>query len=102
MGIGSAYGLCQLLGFFFTNMHGLLPFLMLGVGIDDMFVIMQVALNVLIYEESGFGSGQILAGSGFNPSGQTGSGSRIQTQVMKIFNLFYYFQLVCCLFFSTL
>ena len=46
MGIGSAYGLCQLLGFFFTNMHGLLPFLMLGVGIDDMFVIMQVALNV--------------------------------------------------------
>ena len=41
MGMISSYGLCQLLGFFFTSMHGILPFLLLGVGVDDMFVIIQ-------------------------------------------------------------
>ena len=46
MGIGASYGLSQLLGFFFTGLHGILPFLMLGVGIDDMFVIMQAWENL--------------------------------------------------------
>ena len=41
MGIGASYGFAQLIGFHFTKLHGILPFLMLGVGIDDMFVIMQ-------------------------------------------------------------
>ena len=41
MGTTSSLGVCQLLGFPWSQMNNLLPFLMLGVGIDDMFVIMQ-------------------------------------------------------------
>ena len=41
MGTASSLGVCQLLGFPWSQMNNLLPFLMLGVGIDDMFVIMQ-------------------------------------------------------------
>jgi len=42
MGIGSSYGLCSLLGLFGSNMMSIMPFLLLGIGIDDMFVIVQV------------------------------------------------------------
>ena len=41
MGIGSSYGLCSLCGLMYTNMHSILPFMLLGIGIDDMFVIVQ-------------------------------------------------------------
>jgi len=50
LGVGSSYGLSQLLGFMFTQMNSLLPFLMLGVGIDDMFVIMQAWENLSVEE----------------------------------------------------
>ena len=46
LGVASSYGVCQLLGIIFTQMNSLLPFLMLGVGIDDMFVILQAWQNL--------------------------------------------------------
>lgn len=41
MGIGSAYGFCSYIGLDYTGLHSILPFLLLGIGIDDMFVIVQ-------------------------------------------------------------
>ena len=41
MGIIVCYGLCSLLGFFYSPAHTVMPFLLLGIGIDDMFVIIQ-------------------------------------------------------------
>ena len=35
----------SLLGFPYTPMHSMLPFLCLGIGIDDMFVIVQVKMS---------------------------------------------------------
>ncbi len=42
MGIIVAYGFSSAVGLFFGPMHNVLPFLLLGIGIDDMFVIVQV------------------------------------------------------------
>ena len=36
-----SYGLCSAAGLFYGPMHSSLPFLLLGLGIDDMFVIVQ-------------------------------------------------------------
>ena len=47
MGIGSCYGLCSAFGLFFTPMHSILPFMLLGIGIDDMFVIVQSYDNIV-------------------------------------------------------
>ena len=41
LGIVVSFGLCSILGLFFGPMHSVLPFLLLGIGIDDMFVIVQ-------------------------------------------------------------
>ena len=41
MGIIVAYGFCSGIGLVFGPMHNVLPFLLLGIGIDDMFVIVQ-------------------------------------------------------------
>jgi len=41
MGIVVSYGLCSAAGLFYGPMHSVMPFLMLGIGIDDMFVIVQ-------------------------------------------------------------
>ena len=41
MGIIVSYGFCSAVGLFFGPMHNVLPFLLLGIGIDDMFVIVQ-------------------------------------------------------------
>ena len=46
MGIIVSYGLCSVLGFFYSAAHAVMPFLLLGIGIDDMFVIVQ-CLNTL-------------------------------------------------------
>ena len=46
MGIVVSYGLCSVLGFFYSAAHAVMPFLLLGIGIDDMFVIVQ-CLNTL-------------------------------------------------------
>ena len=36
-----SYGICSAFGVFFGPMHSVLPFLLLGIGLDDMFVIAQ-------------------------------------------------------------
>ena len=41
MGIIVSYGVCSAAGVFYGPMHSVLPFLILGIGIDDMFVIVQ-------------------------------------------------------------
>ena len=41
LSIVSGYGISFLLGFKFSRMHGVLPFLILGLGVDDMFVIVN-------------------------------------------------------------
>jgi len=46
MGLVFAMGVSSLLGFPYTPMHGMLPFLCLGIGIDDMFVIVQCWRNL--------------------------------------------------------
>ncbi|KAF7383567.1 hypothetical protein HZH66_012917 [Vespula vulgaris] len=37
----SSYGICYYLGYFYGPLHRVLPFLLLGIGVDDMFVIMH-------------------------------------------------------------
>ncbi|GAB1864647.1 Patched domain-containing protein 3 [Camponotus japonicus] len=37
----SSYGVCYYMGFLYGPVHPILPFLLLGIGVDDMFVIMQ-------------------------------------------------------------
>eukprot|EP00092_Neocalanus_flemingeri_P006120 GFUD01006591.1.p1 GENE.GFUD01006591.1~~GFUD01006591.1.p1 ORF type:complete len:999 (+),score=194.12 GFUD01006591.1:266-3262(+) len=46
MGLGIALSISSLLGFPYTPMHAILPFLCLGIGIDDMFVIVQCWTNM--------------------------------------------------------
>ncbi|XP_046427563.1 patched domain-containing protein 3-like isoform X1 [Neodiprion fabricii] len=42
----SAYGICYYMGYFYGPIHPILPFLLLGIGVDDMFVIMQSLENI--------------------------------------------------------
>lgn len=46
--LGSVFcmGLCSAFGLMFTQLHNVLPFLMLGIGIDDMFVLVQCYENL--------------------------------------------------------
>ena len=53
LGIVTSYGLCLLCGATYGPMHSILPFLMLGIGIDDMFVIVQSLANLNQEEASG-------------------------------------------------
>ena len=50
--IGSVFGVgfCSFFGLMFTQLHSILPFLMLGVGIDDMFVLVQSYENLTMEE----------------------------------------------------
>ena len=41
LSIVAGYGIAFALGFKFSRMHGVLPFLILGLGVDDMFVIVN-------------------------------------------------------------
>ena len=50
LSLGFTYGFCSAFGFFYSPMANLVPFLALGIGIDDMFVIMQCFDN-LSHEE---------------------------------------------------
>ena len=47
MGMVVSMGLSSLLGFPYTPMHAVLPFICLGIGIDDMFVIVTSYYNVV-------------------------------------------------------
>ena len=46
MTVGFTYGICSAVGLFYGPMHNIIPFLLLGIGIDDMFVIMQCCDNL--------------------------------------------------------
>ena len=46
LGAATSYGFCQLIGLVYGPMHSILPFMLLGIGIDDMFVIVQGLRNV--------------------------------------------------------
>ena len=41
LSMGFAYGFCSACTLFVTPVHNILPFLLLGIGIDDVFVIVQ-------------------------------------------------------------
>ena len=41
LSIAAGYGISFFMGFKFSEMHGVLPFLILGLGVDDMFVIVN-------------------------------------------------------------
>lgn len=41
LSMGFTYGFCSACGLFVTPVHNILPFLLLGIGIDDVFVIVQ-------------------------------------------------------------
>jgi len=45
LALGASFGLCFYMQIFFADMHPIIPFLLLGIGVDDMFVIVQVRLN---------------------------------------------------------
>ena len=45
MAIASSYGLCAYFGLFFSPLMNVLPFLLLGIGVDDMFVIVNAYDN---------------------------------------------------------
>ena len=49
IGIVTTYGLAGLFGIPDTPMNSILPFLLLGIGIDDMFVIVQSFMNIKVY-----------------------------------------------------
>ncbi|KAK2713471.1 hypothetical protein QYM36_009366, partial [Artemia franciscana] len=51
MAIFMSYGLCSLMGVFYGPVHSILPFLLLGIGIDDMFVIIQCWNNLSAEEQ---------------------------------------------------
>ena len=52
LAIGFTYGFCSALGLFYGPMHNLIPFLMLGIGVDDMFVIIQCFDNLSAAEKN--------------------------------------------------
>jgi len=46
MSIGFSYGFCSIIGLSYGPLHNMIPFLLLGIGIDDMFVTMQCFNNL--------------------------------------------------------
>ena len=46
MSLGASFGFCFYIGLYFGDMHPAIPFLLLGIGVDDMFVIVQAVENL--------------------------------------------------------
>lgn len=44
--IAASYGFCSYAGFFFSKLMNLLPFLLLGIGVDDAFILVKALDNV--------------------------------------------------------
>ena len=42
LSFGASFGLCFFMGIFYADMHPIIPFVLMGIGVDDMFVIVQV------------------------------------------------------------
>ena len=47
LGLGAAFGIMFMLGMEYNQTHHILPFIAIGIGIDDMFVIMECWYNLL-------------------------------------------------------
>ena len=47
LGLLTSYGICSGLDLVFSPMHAIIPFLFVGIGIDDMFVIVQCHSNIV-------------------------------------------------------
>ena len=52
MSLVASFGLCFFLGLFFADMHPTIPFLLLGIGVDDIYVIVQAVDNLTKEEKS--------------------------------------------------
>ena len=48
LALGASFGFCFYCGWFFADMHPIIPFLMLGIGVDNMFVIVKVHYSKVI------------------------------------------------------
>ena len=46
MSLGSSFGICFYVGLWFGELHSSIPFLLLGIGVDDMYVIVQGINNL--------------------------------------------------------
>lgn len=46
MAVITAFGLCSAVGLLYGPVHNILPLLMIGLGVDDMFVIVQCWQNL--------------------------------------------------------
>ena len=46
MSLGASFGFCFYLDLFFADMHPTIPFLLLGIGVDDIYVIVQAVDNL--------------------------------------------------------
>lgn len=46
MSILASYGTCFFMGIFFAELHPIIPFLLMGIGVDDMFVIVNALDNL--------------------------------------------------------
>merc|ERR1711968_304786 len=45
LAIGMAYGVASMIGFYYTPVTGVLPFILIGIGVDDMFVLVNAYDN---------------------------------------------------------
>ena len=50
LGLGASFGFCFYAGWFFADMHPIIPFLLLGIGVDDMFVIVKVCIKIRLQD----------------------------------------------------
>ena len=46
MSLGASFGFCFYINLFMADMHPTIPFLLLGIGVDDMYVIVQALDNL--------------------------------------------------------
>ena len=52
LSLSTSFGFCFYIGIFFADMHPVIPFLLLGIGVDDLYVIVQAIDNLDKNEKS--------------------------------------------------
>ena len=52
LSLGASFGFCFYMGIFFADMHPVIPFLLLGIGVDDMYVIVGAVDNLAKEEKN--------------------------------------------------
>ena len=68
-----SFGLCFYFGFFYTDMTPIVPFLLLGLGVDNMFVMVQVNSTPQQEEQLSNGTSTLCSPSRTSPSLKSGS-----------------------------